>query len=373
MSERAKTNDSVALVNKPVVLRGAWLMLARVAWVLVALTILIVLVAMVSRYGRLVLVGDSVSESFNALPRFVSYATFSRLIQLARYAVLSVYNLAALLIFWRKSDELIGLLTSLMLLLLPLWFDLGGTLSASCCEPTSPLLWVWLLSAVGLLLVIVFFNIFPSGRFPTGWARRLFWVGMSVLGATILYSIVSGESAGPWVGTLAGVASVGLLGLGIVSQLYRYRRISGPVERQQTRWVVASLALILFWLLAVYSRSPFRSWSPWAGPWALLQIFGTLFVVALLPLSIARAILRYHLWDIDVIVRKTLVYTLLTGSLLLVYLASILFLQRLFTRLTGQDSTLATILSTLLIAALFLPLRRRIQEFIDRRFYRRKL
>ena len=89
----------------------------------------------------------------------------------------------------------------------------------------------------------------------------------------------------------------------------------------------------------------------------MLQVFGTLVVLALLPLSIARAILRYHLWDVDIIVRKTLVYTLLTGFLLLVYLTSIVVLQGILSRLTGQDSTLATILSTLLIAVLFLPVR----------------
>jgi len=95
-------------------------------------------------------------------------------------------------------------------------------------------------------------------------------------------------------------------------------------------------------------------------------------VLALLPLAIARAILRYHLWDIDVIVRKTLLYTLLSSFLLLVYFISIVVLQGIVSRLTGQDSTLATILSTLLIAVLFLPVRRRIQAAIDRRFYRRK-
>jgi hypothetical protein len=103
-----------------------------------------------------------------------------------------------------------------------------------------------------------------------------------------------------------------------------------------------------------------------------LRIFGGVAAAALLPLAFAQAIVSHHLWDIDVIIRRTLVYALLTGALLLIYLASILLLQGLFTRLTGNTSTLATILSTLLIAALFLPLRRRIQDLIDRRFYRRK-
>lgn len=375
MSEQTSTSDPgrvAGLMNRPLALRGKWLYLGRAMWVVLALAIFIVTVTLVTRYRGLLLVGDDVSRSFNALPQFLSYATFSRLVQWGRYAVLAVYNLAALLIFWRKSDELMGLITSLLLLLLPFWFDLGGSMSDDCCNPTSPLGWVWFLAILGLVLAIIFLNIFPSGRFPATWAGRLFWLGSVALFIVILASSVFGSRVEEWLWPVSSGVTISLLGLGVVSQAYRYMRVSGPVERQQTRWVVASMALVIFWLFAIYQNTPFRSWNPWAGPWALLQIFGTLLVVALLPLSIARAILRYHLWDIDVIVRKTLVYALLTGFLLVVYFTSIVLLQGIFSRITGQESTLATILSTLLIAALFLPVRRRTQRVIDRRFYRRK-
>lgn len=370
-SVRAK-NESTATINKPRVLGRPWLPIARAVWVLLALMILVVEVSLISRLGELLLVGDSVSRSFGALPQFITYPVFSRLVQWSRYALLAVYNLTALLIFWRKSDELMGLITSLLLLTLPFWFDLGGAIPAGCCEPGSPLIFTWALALLGLLLTIVFFNVFPSGQFSTVWARRLFWLGMALLGVGLITDIAVPEKVEAWSWWLQSGVLLGLLALGMVGQAYRYRRISGPVERQQTRWIVATMVLTLFWLLAIYNQTPFRSWSPWGGPWALLQVFGTLVVLALLPLSIARAILRYHLWDIDVIVRKTLVYTLLTGFLVLVYLGSVVALQGIFSRLTGQDSTLATILSTLLIAALFLPVRRRLQRAIDRRFYRRK-
>lgn len=380
MSEHAATISHLrkpAAANEPVILRGPWLIAGRIVWILAALGIIIVLVALVSRYRGLLLLGDPISESFNTLPRLLTYATFSRLVQWGRYAVLAVYYLTALFIFWRRSDELVSLVTSLMLLLVPFWFDLGGSISGACCEPGSPLGWVFPLAFLGGLLAIVFFNIFPSGRFAAPWMRRMFWLGVALVGIGFPLSLSLSTEAledGSWQWLLWSILGVliGLLGLGGAGQIYRYRRVSGPVERQQTRWVVASMALIVIWLFAVEGQTPFRSWEPWAGPWALLQIFGTLLVVALLPLSIARAITRYRLWDIDVIVRKTLVYALLTGFLLLVYFTSIVVLQGAFSRLTGQDSTLATILSTLLIAALFLPLRRRIQGVIDRRFYRRK-
>jgi hypothetical protein len=260
--------------------------------------------------------------------------------------------------------------------LLPFWFDLGGALPDSCCDLTSPLGWIWILALLGLLLAIVFLNIFPSGRFPARWVGRLFRFGSALLFTYVVAGLIMDDRVDDQVWEAWGALSIGLviglIVLGAVGQVYRYARVSGPRERQQTRWVVASLALVIFWLAAIYSQSPFRSWSVWAGPWGLLQLFGTLLVVASLPLSIARAILRYHLWDIDVIVRKTLVYTLLTGFLLLVYFTSIVVLQNIFSRLTDQNSTLVTILSTLLIAALFLPVRRRIQGIIDRRFFRKK-
>jgi hypothetical protein len=147
--------------------------------------------------------------------------------------------------------------------------------------------------------------------------------------------------------------------LGLWAQISRYRRGSS-LQRQQIKWVI--LALIVWIIGLVLVALPIGISS---------QIIFPL-VSPLIPISIAVAILRYRLYDIDAIINRALVYSLLTGTLALVYFSSVVFMQQVLQPLTGQRSPLAVVASTLLMAALFTPLRRRIQRFIDRRFYRRK-
>ena len=152
----------------------------------------------------------------------------------------------------------------------------------------------------------------------------------------------------------------------LACQVYRYRRVSTPVERQQTKWFLFGFGLIVALIpVAVFTGTTGRD-----------GFLSDITEVALwMPLyfGLAIAILRYRLWDIDVIIRKTLVYSALTVLLALVYFGSVVLLQRLFGLLTGvAQSPLAVVVSTLVIAALFTPLRRRIQDAIDRRFFRKK-
>jgi hypothetical protein len=169
---------------------------------------------------------------------------------------------------------------------------------------------------------------------------------------------------------------LGALGTVIYSQIHRYRRTSNPVQRQQIKWVVFGISAALTGFLGIDAVLSAVAPVP-AQPGELVaHLIGytlvTYLVVLLIPVTIGIAVLRHHLFDVDLVINRTLVYGTLTATLALIYIAIIVLLQLGFRTLTGQVSQLAVVASTLAIAALFNPLRWRVQNFIDRRFYRRK-
>jgi hypothetical protein len=156
-----------------------------------------------------------------------------------------------------------------------------------------------------------------------------------------------------------------LAGLGaLISLFVRFRRARGD-ERQQIKWFASAAALTLVWII-VFGQSTHSGL-----PEATIPLSGLL-VIPSIPIATGIAILRYRLYDIDVLINRTLVYGSLTATLVAVYFGGIVLSQRLFVVLTGQKSTLAVVASTLAIAAVFNPLRHRVQAFVDRRFYRCK-
>ena len=246
-----------------------------------------------------------------------------------------------------------------------------------------PTYWIWY---PGIILMISLLPLyFPDGRLVSqGWR----WAtGLAVTFgacATALAMVRPGDneargipnplgienlSEGPPAlsSALAALLSAGWLLLGsvaVISLIVRFRR-SRTAERKQLEWFVYALILVLFTNTASQIL-----------PTEMLPaiVRELLFVLTLegLWVAIGIAILRYRLYDIDIIINRTLVYGSLTVMLVALYFGGIVLLQRVFVALTGERSTLAVVASTLLIAALFSPLRRRIQAFIDRRFYRRK-
>jgi hypothetical protein len=174
-----------------------------------------------------------------------------------------------------------------------------------------------------------------------------------------------------WLNLLVTLALYGGI---ILSQIYRYRRVSTPVQRQQTKWVILGVAVaigLIIGLLVIGLLIPSIDNTIFYNVlWYIIYPIALL----LIPLSIGFSILRYRLYDIDLLINRTLVYGILTVSLAVVYFGLVIGLQALVRLFTGEalQSPIVIVASTLAIAALFQPLRHRIQAIIDRRFYRRK-
>jgi hypothetical protein len=239
--------------------------------------------------------------------------------------------------------------------------------------------WPWV---PGLGLIVFLGLLFPNGRLPSarwrwfarisalltlvGMALAAFSPGPIVVGLPAIHNPLGIEglpNAYKWVQVLMLV----LIGISVVSLVVR-RLYARGVERQQTKWftyaaaVAASGAILKF----IISDPLDLVWLGGVGH--ALVLIG----LAGMPIAMGIAITRYRLYEIDIIINRTLVYGSLTATLVTLYFGGIVVLQRAFVLLTGQQSTLAVVASTLLIAALFTPLRRRIQSFIDRHFYRSK-
>jgi hypothetical protein len=178
------------------------------------------------------------------------------------------------------------------------------------------------------------------------------------------------ESAADVLGLLESAVMPLLLAVmiaSITSLVVRFRRSRGE-ERQQLKWFAYSAALLATSIILgtiLTNLMPVLEFGEYSN---VLQILG----VCGLPVATGIAILKYRLYDIDLLINRTLVYGSLTVLLVLLYFGGIVMLQRVFVIVTGEKSTLAVVASTLVIAALFTPLRRRVQALVDRRFYRRK-
>ncbi len=157
------------------------------------------------------------------------------------------------------------------------------------------------------------------------------------------------------------VGIFGLIGLGLVTLILRYRN-GNALERLQLRWLLAGAVGQIGLVISL-------SWIQTLG---INTVSLSSLYTLVIPVSIGIAVLRYRLYEIDIIIRRTLIYSVLTAILATVYFGSVVLMQQAFRTVTGQSSDLAIVISTLAIAALFTPLRRRIQNRIDRRFYRRK-
>jgi hypothetical protein len=352
--------------------------LARVGWLLLAgASVALFFISLPSYYTQVQVVCADLScaedsarltpASVQTLNRFgISMRSYALYMLGISIVLALVYWAVGAVIFWHRSTDRMALLAALSLVL-------AG--SSSTVNGLGALPGWWLpVAAIDFLVftsLVLAFYLFPNGRFVPFWTR---WLAAIFVLNEFFYDFFpdapfSPRNAAPvleaiiWFGSFVGIA---------VAQVYRYWRVSNVVERQQTKWVVFGLAIAIASLVG-FLFPPLVFPSLKDSPY--YQLAGIPVITAsliLLPLSIGLAILRSHLWDIDLLIRRTLVYSVLTAILALVYFSSVVLLQSIFSTAGGQRSAAVIIFSTLAIAALFTPLHRRVQDSIDRRFYRKK-
>jgi hypothetical protein len=358
-------------------LSGRRLLLARLGWLVVfVLTIGLYAASIPAYYDSLLSFSDPELDTTTVRANLEAagvpierYATYFLAISVASTVV---WVVVGAVIFWRRSDNWIALFASLCLITFgTLGLNEGTTALAD--QYSAVWLPVRVLALFGTVATYAFVLIFPNGLFVPRWTR---WAVIFFAAHDVFFYLFPGTvfdiaSSFPPL-DFAVLAILAFIAVG--SQLYRYRHVSTPVERQQTKWVVfgvvsAGLGVLVFEV--PISGPPLGQ----VGPLYALAIQAGLFAsLLLIPLSIGVAIIHDRLWDIDVVINRTLVYGALTAMLALVYLGGVTATEGIFRALTGQEKQpqLAVVVSTLVIAALFNPLRHRIQSFIDRRFYRRK-
>ncbi|HEV2581938.1 MAG TPA: hypothetical protein VGT44_13875 [Ktedonobacteraceae bacterium] len=367
-------------------LTGSWLIVARVVWLALVVPSLGLFVANLVAYDQQLqracagpflcnLTGALTAKDLQAFSSgSISVSWYAALLTISLALIVSIWCGVGFLIFWRRSDDWLALLAAFFLVMF--------SITPSGNNPGFVILFAYpvlalpisLVSFLGQISISVFFSLFPNGRLVPR------WMGLVLL----LYIIYAFFNNFPfptstfdmnWPVWLNLLITLGFPGAIVISQIYRFRRVSTPLQRQQTKWILlgATVAVAVVIGLQLISFLILPSQNPLGGGSGVILSYIFFVAFLLIPLSIGFSFLRYRLYDIDVLINRTLVYGALTGILALLYFGMVLGLQFLFDRIMGPsaaDSPLILVGSTLVIAALFQPLRHRVQSMIDRRFYR---
>lgn len=363
-------------------LHGPPLAFARAAWIVVVALILgFFIVSIPAHLSQLVRVSDppqmwlqvSPAQERSLLGLGLSVRFYAVYLLALQIIVVAGFFGLSFLIFWRRSDDGMAIFVSLVSILY-------GATAVPIGQALAQMLPAWrlpvdVLNSVGWGSGLLLFYLFPDGRFVPRWIR---WLAIILVAWVLAWPFLPGLNPDQWMFPFPFLTKLAWYSTGIFAQVYRYARHSTQVGRQQTKWAVfgfaaAFVGFFLFNLPVVLVPTLQES-----GASRLLYLLIAYPALALLPLlmaplSLGFACLRYRLWEIDFIVNRTLVYSTLTVTLAVIYFVSVVFLQVLFRSVVGQGQpAIVIVISTLAIAVLFAPLRRRVQTGIDWRFYRRK-
>ncbi|MCB0034230.1 MAG: hypothetical protein KDE51_09435 [Anaerolineales bacterium] len=383
--EKQISHPNLPTNDASLTLEGHWLTIARAAWLLITAVGVVMFAVGVQLLFQQLSTTCSGSNCLRqqlapeALPIMAEIGltlTGYALIQLMPTAIFAVVSVAVgVLIFWQRSHELMAFSSSLWLVTFGLTLFEEEVRAVGAVYPwlqPVALALVWL---GGVILLPLFFCIFPNGRFTPRWTKwgwlitSVFFVSLGTIAefSPAFTAIYEGIAGYLWFIMILGSIAV---------QFYRYRYLSTANERQQTKWVIFAFLVIIAVNVTFFLFDPlFLDFRVQQAENAVRNILGNIVSTSaflMIPLGIGISILRHRLYDIDVIIRRTVQYSIVSAVLALVYFGSITLIQGSITAVTGTQSPIAIVLSTLLIAALFNPLRTRLQTFIDRRFYRRK-
>lgn len=359
---------------------GRGLVIGRVLWLAVAVPVVALFVAGVpprlaqlarTCVGPACAPGQLTPADVPALPALhltlAGYATF--LVGIDSVSAL-IWFVLGLMIWWRLPRDRMALFTAFTLVLFGVarFPDVPAALGAANPAWALP---VGVARFAGSACLSLFVYLFPGGTFAPRWMR---WAALLWLVPQIPEFLFPQLPVSPTtfplplllLAFLAFVASVG------VSQLYRYWWVSTPAQREQAKWVVfGTAAALIIYAIVAFALPVFLPPSDQTGPLPRILLgVGAVAGMLCIPVSISVAILRYRLFDIDFIINRALVYGLVSAVLAAVYFGAVAALQAAVRALTGAENAVAIVASTLLIAALFQPLRGRVQTTIDRRFYR---
>lgn len=362
-------------------IKGHWLLLARTTWIILAIVTVAIFIAGISdlytgwRQPCITykpaeqadcFKQDQTLQQFGLTRNFYSiYFPIGVTVEILPWIFIGI------LIFWKKSDEPFGLLFSLMLVVAgTLNLDTGVSESAVRSYPDlQPILNI--MSFIGASLLILWYR-FPNGRFVPPWLRWVATIWVIIQAGRVFFTDTSlnvNNLPYPWSDGITALFAVSI----IYSLAYRYRHTTDLVQIQQIKWVVLSVSIIaILYIISSFLVGQLVDWGlmiwndnvevVWYLTYSPLWYLSVMFVAV----SLGFSILRYRLWDIDFIINRSLVYGSLTVLLALVFGGSLFLVSRI---VEGQNLVLAFGVTALIAGTSFNPTRRRIQRFVDKRFY----
>ncbi|HEX6798485.1 MAG TPA: GAF domain-containing sensor histidine kinase [Ktedonobacterales bacterium] len=358
-------------------LHGRWLVAARTTWLIVAaISLGLVFASIPAQIAFAQTVCTTVECGTSQLGPAGARALHAAGLSLGFYAAYvvtldvvfaSVFALVGALLFWRRSDDRMALLASIALV------TFGASAFTGALDPLSLEHPGWRLPVaavnyLGSATFILFLYVFPDARFVP---RPMRWVALAVMVQQALHYFFpfSAFDVRAWPVALQLIVPIAILGTILSAQGYRYRRVSSMAQREQTKWVVLGIISGLGGYLVVLTALNIAVRATAAPAAMILTLVGTTVAYAcilLIPVSIAIAVLRSHLFDVDVLIERTLVYGALTASVILLYVAIVGALSVAF---QVRANALISLAATGVIAVAFQPLRERLQRAVNRLIY----